>query len=566
MPLIKAKVVPVERKALEAQGRLSSAKSTRNPSTVAPVVKRMQQTASSDDSATSSDSDSSMNRPVSAKAKKAFVDPEDHSLYAKRSARQEWLYATGQSGAVPSPPPKAAAKATGGLPQSPAAQSVANRSTATKSAASPASPPPAPALGGSVSPQKINEQSPQRTDVSSAAVPSAAVHSTPPKPMAEQPAKDSAQGGSTPSTAEPVSEAARVTDEEERVNPGRRDFLKLLDILGDEKPISESAKRASAKMEQDALRQEEERRNAEAKEQSKRREIAATMNVAQLTEHYFDQMYKEWLESDADKTFMALEQWNKAEAMAILDKANTFDPSELHQALRQTVNSSEARAETLNRTLRFNDAVTRLEQYVVSDGFVRRVNQFLQRHHQTFLKSKAARDRGEYSHSDHTVWTQYCALMEQLVVGELKRNVTDFDEEEFFQKIFESSASEEADDTATADNSSSSAFGSLSYAAWEVLLSFLRFEHFCSVMDEFIDVHYGVDKGAESSGARGLVGSLRKSPPPSAQSSDAGASNRSATSQRGSVATAAPVVGKTAPTGSKPTGGHRVQATGKGGK
>lgn len=502
---------------MAAQGRPMSAKGPTQ--TVRLTTKVLDDDDST--SSTSSDSDTSSHHSQSNKPKsgKAFKDPnEDFQQYTQKMAKQEWLYATGQSG-IPVPPPKPAAASSAAVAGSPVVPRP-GRPTASSS------PPPVQAAPPAAQPQSAAPAAvPHKVNTTPATYnynsPSRSAGPTQP-PVIASPARDvavSPKDNGVKASQEPPPASALVTDEEETSNPGRRDFLKLLDLFGEEKasrpspqPAESSAVKGSAAPAVTVAKPVEPA-NPDAVLANvvpiRKPKNVSEMSLPQLTQWHFDRLYDEWLEQEEESPFVALEYWQKAEAYAVIEKSSGTDPGEIHQILRQSKNR-ETHNGMLDQTLRFNAAVDHLETFVMSDSFVSKVNQFLHKHHKTFLLSKPARERGEYQHKDHEVFSNYCKLMESLMIGDLKRNVDGFDEEEFFELIFDPPqfAESQPSDGSSSPSSSSRSVSALSFEVWEVLLSFLKFENFCELMDEYINTHYGVKESGPG------VGSLRRSPPP----------------------------------------------------
>jgi hypothetical protein len=523
---IKSKPISEERKRAAAQGRLFSA-GARRP---APVE---------DSSSTSSDDDASQHshakKPATAPPPKAFVDPnEDFAVASKRAALQEWLYATGQS--VPAPPPKPSTNM-----QSPAAPRPRPVATAVPKE----TPPPKGTVSLPVKTQPT-DASPvrQRDDVETRRTLLDTQRDT------TAPAQPQATIGVVEAML-PLRPADAVTDVEEADNPGRREFLKLLDLFGDEPPKKKIALSTSSESVKELP--ESPRPSLEAEHPvTSLPNPTQHMTIDQLTDYHFDRLYQEWAQSDSDVRFIAADEWHRAEAIAVMERAGTTDLATIHQQMRQKDNShGNAYSDNLRRQLVHDAALSRLEEYVVSGLFVRRVNQFLHKHHKLFLDTKLARERGEHQHKEFDVWQNYAQLMEQLVVGDLKRSVEDFEEQSFFDKLFEDQEEQDAGASGAVDSRRRTVAG-LSLEAWEVVLSFMRFEHFCDMMDDYIGVHYGV-VGEGGSNVTGLVSALRRiSPPPSAShvgstSKSGAAPSTSTTAAPRTVST--PTVGPTRPTG-----------------
>lgn len=561
---IQAKVVPKERQQAIAQGRVLSAGTSR--AGAAKLRQPQQRSASSSSSSSSSsesaESDVSLPRKATvtassqqgkkAPSSKAHVDPlEDHAAYAKRMAKQEWLYATGQAGGgVPIPPPKPSSSSTA---SSPARKPLA-ATPQVSSAATPVSEPPkgsanvAPVAAKNVAaiPASNNNTSSAASSVvpsqqSKATVVGSKIAeggrtTTNSTTIVAQQGKEKTLDGTveagTPAKKEVVLPPAPlpselVTDEEERQHPGRRDYLRMLELL--ERPEDDSNQVSK----RDSVEEE-----ATVPPPAARQPLAASqrgMTLAQLTRQHYNTMYHAWLDADSDSPFLAYDHWERAEAMAIIDMAGgSIDPGEMHQLFRQKA----TREEPFNDpNLRFALCINLLEELVVSDSFERKVNRFLHTHHKSFVASMPSRAKGEFQHSDHDVFTKYGEMMETLVLGELQKRITNFDEMEFFDMLFQT------------DNATNEPDSPLSFALWEVLLSFLKFENFCELMDEYISVHYGVADTRRDTKARSVIGSLRKSPPPSAASSAESSRTAPAAARKSSTpTTAAPSTPSTATT------------------
>jgi hypothetical protein len=150
---------------------------------------------------------------------------------------------------------------------------------------------------------------------------------------------------------------------------------------------------------------------------------------------------------------------------------------------------------------RFSVAVEALEALVVSQPFVQSVYKFLRANHEVFLSTKLRREVGEFSHADFDIYNSYVATFERVVLKALADSCENFDEEEFFEKLFEprdSIGSEGARDDP------------LSFEGWEVLLSLLNFESFVDLMDDFIAASYGSD---ELSNARSTKAAAKRGLP-----------------------------------------------------
>lgn len=554
MPIM-PKVVSKERREAAARGELSSASGARPAAkkAAAPTPQKQLPTLredGDDDSATSSDSDdtalsvgSNQSRGGKAPPAKAAVsgkaashkDPlEDHAAYCTRTAKAEWLFATGQSGPTP-PPPKAPSAAA----PAPQASKAAPQSLTSKAAPAPA------AAAAAVQPPASKSAEPQPTaavpvkgakeDLSPLTKKVVVGSSSPARPAVPE---NPSQSQASHAAAEPkklAMEAAaeqpvvkhqplQVTDAEEAANPGRRDFLKLLDLLADE-PVETKKKPGQA---------EEEDREMEREKLAQQRLKAApqattrnTLSFAQLHQQEFDKLYDQWLEDDAvQRPFMALESWEKARTLALIrENGGAFDPSVLHAMFRQ---QSDLLSQIQSASQRFEQCCAVLEQLVVDRAFVRRVTAFLHKHHRTFLASKPSRERGEFAHAEYVVYHDYSGMVQQTVLGELAAKVEQFDADEFFDALFDTPASSVVA-AATAGTGVSEDIGAaameqqqvLSFEVWEILLSFLKFENFCDVMDDYIAAHYNTNTYENAVGASkvgGLRGVKRRSPPPVAAS------------------------------------------------
>lgn len=135
---------------------------------------------------------------------------------------------------------------------------------------------------------------------------------------------------------------------------------------------------------------------------------------------------------------------------------------------------------------RFTKAVDALELLVISQSFVQSVYTFLQTHHEAFLSTKLQREVGEYSHADFEIYNKYVEKFQGVVMNTLARSCESFDEEEFFEKLFEPRVSVPGSENVRSDP--------LSFEGWEVLLSLLNFESFVDLMDDFIAARYGADE------------------------------------------------------------------------
>ncbi|CUE60986.1 Hypothetical protein, putative [Bodo saltans] len=528
---IKSKPISEERKRAAAQGRLFSA-GARRP---APVE---------DSSSTSSDDDASQHshakKPAAPPTSKVFVDPnEDFAVATKRAALQEWLYATGQS--VPAPPPKPSANMQS--PAAPRPRPVATQPPQTAT--------PKPSSTTSITESKpLPDTSPARhRDEAAVATRRTLLDSQLDAKVTVVEEKDS-----TTALAEevpPPRPADAVTDTEEASNPGRRDFLKLLDLFGDE-PAKKKATTSASVAEPQLVSPRPASSDPPEQPAATVPHPTQHMTIDQLTEYHFDRLYQEWVQSEADVRFIAADEWHRAEAIAVLERAGTTDLATIHQQMRQKDNAHNGNAygDNLRLQLVHDAALSRLEEYVMSGPFVRRVNQFLHKHHKLFLDTKPARERGEHQHKEYDVWQNYAQLMEQLVVGDLKRSVDDFEEQSFFDKLFEEQEERDAGGAASVDNRRRTVAG-LSLEAWEVVLSFMRFEHFCDMMDEYIGVHYGV-MGEGGSNVTNVVSALRRTSPPPLPSSSISSNGVSKSTATASVAprtVSTPTVGPTRPTG-----------------
>lgn len=151
---------------------------------------------------------------------------------------------------------------------------------------------------------------------------------------------------------------------------------------------------------------------------------------------------------------------------------------------------------------RFSSAVEALEVLVVSEAFVQAVYKFLRANHETFLSTKLRREVGEFSHADYDIYNNYVEKFEGVVLKTLAGSCENFDEEEFFEKLFEPRVSLPGAEDARSDP--------LSFEGWEVLLSILNFESFVDLMDDFIAASYGAD---ELSNARSTKAAAKRGLP-----------------------------------------------------
>jgi hypothetical protein len=567
MPIM-PKVVSKERREAAARGVLTSAQGSRPAAKKAPPPSPPQQINDDDDSdsATSSDSDDGASSVASSKSRGSNVgastkkaeapqtadartrrshrDPlEDHAAYCKRTAKAEWLFATGQAGPTP-PPPKAspAAAAAAGPHQLAKTSAPASKSADQKQEETPKVAPPKPFEVTSPLTKKIFTVS---EPAAVAAVEPAVVVA----PVAEKKPQEVAAASkgtrvlpSTVSSAVPEHKDIKakkegpvtVTDEEEAANPGRRDFLKLLDLLAHE-PAKE-----------DKSMNESDKEQAQVKEvePQKRKDASApktALSFAQLHQQEFDKLYDEWLEDDAvQRPFMALESWEKARTLALIrENGGSFDPSVMHAMYRQ---QSDLLSQIQSAAQRFEECCTVLEQLVMDRTFVRRVTAFLHKHHRTFLSSKPNRERGEFAHAEYLVYQDYSGMVQQMVLGELAAKVENFDPDEFFDALFDTPASSIVAAAASTSGESGEAAQEqqqvLSFEVWEILLSFLKFENFCDVMDDYIATHYNTntyDNAVGASKVGGLRGVKRRSPPP-ASSANTPPLSASSQAARGSTA------------------------------
>ena len=151
---------------------------------------------------------------------------------------------------------------------------------------------------------------------------------------------------------------------------------------------------------------------------------------------------------------------------------------------------------------RFSSAVEALEVLVVSQPFVQAVYKFLRSNHETFLSTKLRREVGEFSHADYDIYHNYVEKFEGVVLKTLAESCENFDEEEFFEKLFEPRVSLPGSEDSRSDP--------LSFEGWEVLLSILNFESFVDLMDDFIAASYGAD---ELSNARSTKAAAKRGLP-----------------------------------------------------
>jgi hypothetical protein len=260
------------------------------------------------------------------------------------------------------------------------------------------------------------------------------------------------------------------------------------------------------------------------------------LSFAQLHQQEFDKLYDEWLEDDAvQRPFMALESWEKARTLALIrESGGSFDPSVMHAMYRQ---QTDLVSQIQSTSQRFERCCTVLEQLVLNPAFVRRVTAFLHKHHLAFVSSKPSRERGEFSHEDFLVYKDYSAMVQQMVLGELAAKVESFDVDEFFDALFDTPASSVVDAAVSGGNNDGSSVQVLSFEVWEILLSFLKFENFCDVMDDYITSHYNTstyDSTVGASKVSGLRGAVKRSSPPPSQAQVRAAPASAASSQSGS--------------------------------
>jgi hypothetical protein len=133
-------------------------------------------------------------------------------------------------------------------------------------------------------------------------------------------------------------------------------------------------------------------------------------------------------------------------------------------------------------------------------------------------------------------------MVQQMVLGELAAKVENFDPDEFFDALFDTPASSIVAAAASTSGESGEAAQEqqqvLSFEVWEILLSFLKFENFCDVMDDYIATHYNTntyDNAVGASKVGGLRGVKRRSPPP-ASSANTPPLSASSQAARGSTA------------------------------
>jgi hypothetical protein len=159
---------------------------------------------------------------------------------------------------------------------------------------------------------------------------------------------------------------------------------------------------------------------------------------------------------------------------------------------------------------KFFDAVTMLEEMVSGDALPKVINKFLEKHRIPFQASKPARERGEFTHSEHATFQEFSKLLQEFIFSRIERAVGgDFDVEDFFTRVFDEDGGEDAE------------YPLLSTDTWEVLLAMLNFESFVDLMDHYIYTRNNLQKAPTAAVAHTTTAAPATSASSSAPSSDA---------------------------------------------
>lgn len=347
----------------------------------------------------------------------------------------------------------------------------------------------------------------------------------------------------------------------------RRDFLKLLDLLGgSEDLVAANLRAAEVEREQqhaELLRKIAESNTARMKSATVDRHLHTSR---QQHDQALAERFKAWVARDDDAPFIA----EREDQLARMACDGPFDPVAFRERMQHSNDFFEKQRAAMAR---FEEAVGVLEDLVVSTKFVTKVNQFLQKYHKEFLQSLPDRARGEFRHAEFDVFRKYSDMVQKMILDTLRKKIKGFDEDEFFDRVFDAKMraqvdpdeppeplEDEVDDAASNNESESdtskwrsrrkvarnlsaadaSEESALSYEVWEVLLSFLKFECFNDLMDEFISSFYGTTVASSSVlPANAGIALLPSDAPMRGGGAAAASSARSSVSSRLSVSTTA---------------------------
>lgn len=488
---IKAKPVSAIRAAAAAQGRMGlGGANDGKVSFYYDEVRRRAQVEADEDDSSSTSSGSCVADPVEVHSRRETAEMEEEELLAlARERTQRFLYPESDKRYVPRPY----------VNNRVAVYEEATRQQLRK-ASTPSEEPEAHAPGlAQPSPPMVRTEAHQLTSSPSSPVV---------EPKSEEAIHVAASSDGSPSVHPEERQPAAAS---EAVDPLKRDFQKLLQLLGEDMDKERAAQNEPLKPVPASTG------NTHDPGLGGYRPTARTF--AELQEDTLLKLYDDWNQSGGDGTvFVASDHMAQAFSLAAarteaLGIAGTFrdEPSSLEHIaeIRAATATTHGIALSAQAELnRFLLTVAWTERLVRDPRFVESVAGYMYDKHRLFLPHFGAVAAGApvtHSHEEFEAYEKFGTRTSETLLAVLSRHIPGFDEEWFVASLYDTPVGEAYDHDSPANI--------LSFTAWRLLLAMSDFELFFTWMMDYIQEEYNVAPSAADNipvgGARGLRALLR---------------------------------------------------------